>query len=782
MTTKAQSKFSLTTTILDTLKDQALSPNFERALLSRDRTRVNRQNENEYWDYKEYLDLDNPNDIARLARWVLGFHNAKGGVIIVGVANDYKVKGYPQNKAIDTIQIKNKIRRYTGPEISIFQERVQTSINGKILWLIFIQKRSNGPLPALADGGQERDGHPIIHKDSFYIRVGDEVRRCVSPNDLDLLFRGVSFKHLSAYAYEVDLPFFRLLTPHHDPFVGRTTLMKDLDDALKSRSYIIALDGVGGVGKSALAIEYIRRHYRAHSYEFIFSLSAKNRVWHSHSESRQAGFSGFTELMHEMARVFEVEWANRPIDEVKADVINVMRGVRGLLLIDNIEEIHDDAVFEFLKNDVPDPVKVLVTSRISRDLGARTIAVPQMTEVEAVELLQKEFDRVGYHNYVNEDSEVEEILHATGNLPLAIKWVGTLAANCTSLRQVVTQIKGNDNSKREFLSFCFSTMYDDLSETARDVALLCPYLGEDWNTLTLSIALARPTATIEQAIVELEDRGLIFTTRGRQGNGMFALPLTLDFLHNKVHQNKALRDAVDERIRDLVASDDYRGGLLTMPVTERIYILARRAYELERQHEYAEALKRIRLALMYVEDDADSKLLVDVVRLRFLEGKITFLTANKRDGITQMEMALKLSELPRKILADEYLFLAHALLTHGRNNEQRTVFEYILEFLEAASTVPTGLLEECCKQATRQGDEQLLAQLITKIQKSEQAYEVATELDGYLDQPQFTHLVGPPLIKFLNLAASAKEATDEHKHLFTKLSAEMSARPGWKSN
>jgi len=70
-------------------------------------------------------------------------------------------------------------------------------------------------------GPTDTDGKPIIQKGQYYIRIHDEVKLCVAPNDYQRLFSGISFKHLSAYLYEVDEPYYRLLAPHHMEFIGR---------------------------------------------------------------------------------------------------------------------------------------------------------------------------------------------------------------------------------------------------------------------------------------------------------------------------------------------------------------------------------------------------------------------------------------------------------------------------------------------------------------------------------------------------------------------------------
>ena len=145
------------------------------------------------------------------------------------------------------------------------------------------------------------------------------------------------------------------------------------------------------------------------------------------------------------------------LEDLKTEIINCMTDVKGLLLIDNLEEIKDESVFRFLSEEIPDPVKVLVTTRVDRSLGAKTISIPAMKHEEATDLLHYELKRNRYHRILNEQDGIEDILKVTGMVPLAIKWAASLARTDKSLKNISHKIRSFDASKREFLDFCFST-------------------------------------------------------------------------------------------------------------------------------------------------------------------------------------------------------------------------------------------------------------------------------------------------------------------------------------
>jgi hypothetical protein len=127
---------SLSGCIVQSLRMREMVELLPDALLSENRTQILHHDEGDYWDYKEELNLDNPIETARFVKDVLGFHNAKGGVLIVGVTDDYRVAGIAPSQTRDTYELQGKFRKFVHSQIPLFQDVIQLP-NGKVLWLIF---------------------------------------------------------------------------------------------------------------------------------------------------------------------------------------------------------------------------------------------------------------------------------------------------------------------------------------------------------------------------------------------------------------------------------------------------------------------------------------------------------------------------------------------------------------------------------------------------------------------------------------------------------------------
>ena len=138
-------QLSLSAAIVKSLKSGEMCLELESALLVQDRSKARRKDETEYWDYKEELNIENPEELTKLIKYVLAFHNSQGGVLFVGISKDYKAVGVPRRQICDTNQLSQKLRSYIGTNVKLFQDQVETSNKERPIWVILIPKRDDAP-------------------------------------------------------------------------------------------------------------------------------------------------------------------------------------------------------------------------------------------------------------------------------------------------------------------------------------------------------------------------------------------------------------------------------------------------------------------------------------------------------------------------------------------------------------------------------------------------------------------------------------------------------------
>ncbi|MEK7726835.1 MAG: hypothetical protein AAB354_00410, partial [candidate division KSB1 bacterium] len=219
--------------------------------------------------------------------------------------------------------------------------------------------------------------------------------------------------------------------PHRADFVGREKEKRHVHEALRSRSYLVAIDGIGGIGKTSLAREVAQECLGASQKALAQDNSARNdtplnppsrgdfslrhqlsgdspkhppiegtpRI-NSPLEGGQGGVGGAT-LTHDTLQTFAAfiwtsakdheltlndvldtiaftldysHLAQLPLEEKRHQVTKRLQEKSCLLVVDNFETITDQGLYDFLQA-LPEPSKCLVTSRTQSLKQARAISI-----------------------------------------------------------------------------------------------------------------------------------------------------------------------------------------------------------------------------------------------------------------------------------------------------------------------------------------------------------------------------------------------------------------------
>jgi hypothetical protein len=757
---------SLAAAITSSLRTNGTAPSLKLELLTRDKTKAKNRNETEYWDYKQSIDLAKEADIAKLARHVLAFHNSKGGAVFYGIDDAYRVVGVDVSQTLDSKLLNDKLRAYVGPRVLVFQDFMQLTGNRGI-WIVYIPPKKDLPVAIQKDGPADvRSGRIDIKRNTFFLRTGDESKACQDPIDICGLFTNVDASQQEAYALDIDEPYFRLLAPHCERFVGRANVMDQIRGALALRHPVVSLDGLGGVGKSAVAIELTRQFYDANEYEFIVSLSAKSRVWQGHVVSRVAGFSGFSEFLQVLAHSLAPTLID-DLDKLKSEVLEAMRGCKGLVLVDNIEDVKDEQILQFLFREVPDPVKILVTSRVDRGMGALSVPIPEMNEDEARELFEFELARQGYKRGQSDSASIRAIVETTGRIPLALKWSAATAARTSSLGAAEQIFRGAPTVKQEFLTFCFTTMFEGLSDNAKAVALLNPYLERNWTLPILSIALDISEEFVLHALSELEDRGVV-VSRGASSESMPSLlPLTKDFLAIKARQEGNLEKSADALLAAaLGAANPLLAGLDPAKRADILINAIRKKIDDGQLDEAERSANVLRQVLNGSENHWG----------RFLAGQILFLQGKKIPGKELMQQAIAAANGTEPAGNFEVTF--GQLMIYSDSREDR--HDGCLSLIKAAAAgeeLAPSVAFRIVESLLRQGDYPGVRSLISLSHKAAVTLQIAKAIEraDVAASTQKQHEIGPSLLTVFEEAAKSKSSdlSDYERHRFLTFAANL---------
>ncbi|WP_432018675.1 FxSxx-COOH system tetratricopeptide repeat protein [Streptomyces sp. 1222.5] len=191
--------------------------------------------------------------------------------------------------------------------------------------------------------------------------------------------------------------------PNNPNFVGREDLLEQVREQLVTgdTSAVLphALHGMGGVGKSQIAIEYVYRY--ASDYDV---------VWWIPSEQPTMILTALTELAHRLGLNVSSE-ANRAVPAVREALRRGHPYDRWLLVFDNAENV--EAVRPYFPTGGTG--KILITSRNQEwDRVARTLSVDVFTREESKALLRRRARNLS-------DGDADRLAEALGDLPLAIE-------------------------------------------------------------------------------------------------------------------------------------------------------------------------------------------------------------------------------------------------------------------------------------------------------------------------------------------------------------------------
>ncbi|MEU6662454.1 FxSxx-COOH system tetratricopeptide repeat protein [Streptomyces sp. NPDC046821] len=191
--------------------------------------------------------------------------------------------------------------------------------------------------------------------------------------------------------------------PRNRAFTGRVQLLDDLHRRLQEGTTAVlpeALQGMGGVGKSQLAVEYVYRH-----------LNEYQIVWWIPAEQPQQIRQFLVQLASRLGLNVGSGEANTAVPAV-IEALRVGEPFKNWLLVfDNAED--PESVREFFPTNGPG--RILVTSRNSQwSASARPLEVDVFTREESRELLQMRAPSL-------DDTTADRLAETLGDLPLGIE-------------------------------------------------------------------------------------------------------------------------------------------------------------------------------------------------------------------------------------------------------------------------------------------------------------------------------------------------------------------------
>lgn len=299
--------------------------------------------------------------------------------------------------------------------------------------------------------------------------------------------------------------------------VGRDIILKEMLEALHDPSgkRMLAIDGMGGIGKTALAREVADHCLETGLFDVAVWVQAPKEEFIDLNRSKRAGSLTFETALDAIARqlgavdVFSLRGAEK---EVRLRTLLQMQPT--LIILDNLETAKEP------QNEIAQRLrpllgasKAILTSRQRFQGDVYTVHLTGLAEQASLDFIRQEADEKNIKRVASAElSELKQIAQDTGGSPLALKLVVgqletlDLETVLTLLRTVQLPEQGSEDDEYfRFYQGIYFSSWKLLSETSQNLLIslahFAPNIGGTLEAIKATSQLE--TAALARCIKEL---------------------------------------------------------------------------------------------------------------------------------------------------------------------------------------------------------------------------------------------------------------------------------------
>lgn len=301
--------------------------------------------------------------------------------------------------------------------------------------------------------------------------------------------------------------------------LGRDKEFKDLYSTIsKARNNLIALVAPGGIGKTALILQFLKElsltpKYSQKINSIIFCTLKNERLTANGIEQIEA-INGIEQIKESI--LSDIYFLYKDINtESFEDACTQLENEKILICIDNLETLLMNSQNEFIEFNQSLPLhwRVIVTSRISVD-SATTVPLDSLGKRHAINLARNYFRKRGIQNI--EQSTLENIAEKANHNPLAIRLTIDLFIKGTDISKSISQ------SQKDIALFSYKNLIESLNYNS--VAILeATYILSESTKSELTEFLNFSNEEISESINELSKTSLIIRSTNNYGTDSYKL-------------------------------------------------------------------------------------------------------------------------------------------------------------------------------------------------------------------------------------------------------------------
>lgn len=327
--------------------------------------------------------------------------------------------------------------------------------------------------------------------------------------------------------------------------LGRDKEFKDLEHVLsKERNNLIAIVAPGGIGKTALVLQYLKDLSLSPQWSSKFSsivfCSLKNERLTADGIEMIEAINGINQIkdtiLHDLKSIY-----NKPDILDFEEATNLFENEKILICIDNLETILIDSQKEFIDFNQSLPLKwrVLVTSRISLD-SATTVPLEPLIRRHSVNLSRNYLRKRGIIDF--QQSDLEKIVDAANNNPLAIRLTIDLYIKGGDIHSSISK------SQKDIASFSYKNLIESLKTTSITLLEAIYAIGAPTKS-DFSDFLDFTSDEITESLNELSKTSLIIRRSDEFGNDTYLLSDSIRDLLLTNPKNIEIRNKILENVK-----------------------------------------------------------------------------------------------------------------------------------------------------------------------------------------------------------------------------------------
>lgn len=327
--------------------------------------------------------------------------------------------------------------------------------------------------------------------------------------------------------------------PRRAPFFGRKDEIAQAMRALspEDRGWGAVMDGIGGIGKTALAVEVAYLCKEQGKFDaFVFVSAKRDRLEPSGIQETTLAATTLDAFLNECARAIGRQGIAQLASPDKQRVfLDALRGMRTLLIFDNLETLtaqEQATIGEFLRN-LPVECKAIVTSRRRTGEAAVTIRLERLQWDAARELIESEMARhPDVRRALSRAGEAgwKQLYDEAGGSPLALTWtIGLMRARGLRFENALALLR-DGSAESDLNAFIYSEAQKRMDANERAALGALSFFGGPPTFEALSAAANLDRRALDVVLERLRALSLVDVVEDAAGQERYALhPLTRRF-------------------------------------------------------------------------------------------------------------------------------------------------------------------------------------------------------------------------------------------------------------